>query len=67
MLSPLLTQREAASILAISVRTLERLRVNGGSPKFVKVGHSVRYRPEDLERWVAARLVSSTSQRPEAV
>jgi len=32
MLSPLLTQRQAASVLSISVRSLERMRVSGGGP-----------------------------------
>ena len=45
MLSPLLTQREAAEILGISVRSLERMRVTGLGLRFVKVGASVRYQP----------------------
>ena len=42
MLSPLLTQREAASILSISVRSLEPMRVTGLGPRFIKAGKSVR-------------------------
>jgi predicted DNA-binding transcriptional regulator AlpA len=60
-MSPLLNQREAAAILAISVRTLERLRVTGTGPKFIKISHSVRYRTSDLESWVASRARGSTS------
>ena len=62
-MSPLLTQREAAAILAISVRTLERLRVSGGGPRYIKISHSVRYRDADLESWVAAQSRGSTSTR----
>jgi excisionase family DNA binding protein len=58
----LLTQREAALVLRLSERTLERLRVSGGGPSFVKAGRSVRYRERDLEAWIAERVVSSTSQ-----
>jgi excisionase family DNA binding protein len=57
----LLDQREAAKLLRLSERTLERLRVQGGGPRFVKAGRCVRYRETDLEAWIAARIVSSTS------
>jgi len=58
----LFTQREAALVLRLSERTLERLRVSGGGPAFVKAGRSVRYRQADLEVWIAARVVGSTSE-----
>lgn len=61
----LLTQREAASVLCLSERTLERMRVSGLGPKHVRLGRrSVRYRQSDLEAYIAARVVSSTSERP---
>lgn len=60
----LLTQREAATILRLSERTLERLRVQGVGPKFVRCSRrSIRYREADLNEWIAARVVASTSQR----
>jgi predicted DNA-binding transcriptional regulator AlpA len=58
----LLTQRDAATLLALSVRTLERLRVRGVGPRFVKAGKAVRYQQEALERWVAAQSRASTSE-----
>jgi excisionase family DNA binding protein len=58
----LLTQPEAARLLRLSERTLERLRVAGGGPLYVKAGRAVRYREVDLEAWIAARVVSNTSQ-----
>jgi excisionase family DNA binding protein len=59
----LLTQREAASVLRLSERTLERMRTSGlNAPKFVKMGRVVRYRVSDLEEWIAARVVGSTSE-----
>ena len=63
-MSPLLTQREAAQLLRLSERSLERFRVTGTGPRFVKVGHSVRYRETDLEAWIASRVVRSTSEEP---
>ena len=58
----LLTQSDAAKLLRLSERTLERLRLQGGGPLFVKAGRAVRYRESDLETWIAARVVSNTSQ-----
>jgi excisionase family DNA binding protein len=58
----LLTQREAAGVLRLSERTLERLRVAGGGPVYVKAGRLVRYREADLENWIASRVVASTSE-----
>jgi hypothetical protein len=57
----LMDQREAARLLRLSERTLERLRVSGGGPIYVKAGRSVRYRECDLVAWIAERIVSSTS------
>ena len=63
-MQPLLTQDEAADLLKLSVRTVERLRVTGAGPKFLKIRNSVRYRPADVEAWLASRIVSSTSEVP---
>jgi hypothetical protein len=57
----LLNQSEAARMLRLSARTMERLRVSGSGPLYVKCGRSVRYRQCDLETWIAARIVGSTS------
>jgi excisionase family DNA binding protein len=61
-MQPLLTQDEAAELLKLSVRTLERLRVTSGGPKFLKIRNSVRYRQSDVEAWIASRVVGSTSE-----
>jgi len=58
----MLTVHEAADYLRLSQRTLERLRVSGLGPKFVKCGRSIRYRQTDLEQWIASRVVRSTSE-----
>jgi hypothetical protein len=62
----LLTQRDAATTLRLSERTLERLRVSGAGPRFVKAGKAVRYREADLEVWITSRLRGSTSEGPQA-
>jgi predicted DNA-binding transcriptional regulator AlpA len=61
-MQPLLTQDELAELLKLSVRTIERLRVSGTGPKFLKIRNSVRYRPEDVQSWEASRIVGSTSE-----
>lgn len=53
----------AAKHLGLAVSTLEKLRVGGGGPPYVKMGRSVRYRLCDLESYLAQRVVASTSQR----
>ncbi|MEZ5697409.1 MAG: helix-turn-helix domain-containing protein [Sphingomonadaceae bacterium] len=51
----LLTTEEAAACLGTTKRTLEAWRYAGGGPVFVKLGgRLVRYRPRDLENFVAA-------------
>ncbi len=61
-----LTTREAAAFLKISPRTLERLRITGGGPRFTKVGTSIRsrvvYKRSDLIEWMEGRSFGSTSE-----
>lgn len=53
---PLLTPKEAAALLRVTVSTLAVWRCQGRySLPFVKVGRSVAYRLEDLEAFIAAR------------
>ena len=46
----LLNQSEAARLLRLSVRTMERMRLSGSGPRYIKCGRSVRYRVSDLEQ-----------------
>jgi predicted DNA-binding transcriptional regulator AlpA len=57
----LLSQRQAAAFLCLSERTLERWRVSGTGPAFVKLGRRVAYREIDLIEWINARVRQSTS------
>jgi predicted DNA-binding transcriptional regulator AlpA len=56
-----LNTRQAAERCGLSPRTLEKRRVVGGGPQFVRLGGAVRYRLEDLEAWIAANRRRSTS------
>jgi predicted DNA-binding transcriptional regulator AlpA len=54
---------EAASFLKISASSLNKRRVSGDGPLFVKMGRTVRYRRSDLDDWMANRLCKSTSDK----
>jgi hypothetical protein len=58
----LLTQRDAAIALRCSERTLERLRLTGRGPRYIKTTRRVLYREADLEAWLTGRLTTSTSE-----
>jgi excisionase family DNA binding protein len=55
----LLTVAEAASLLKLSPRTLDKWRLQPGvGPAFVRVGSAIRYRGSDLKDWLNSRTVS---------
>lgn len=60
--SPYMYTEAAAQFLGMGRRNLERLRVTGGGPKFVKIGRKCAYRREALEAWVESREFGSTSE-----
>jgi predicted DNA-binding transcriptional regulator AlpA len=57
----LLKEREAASALNLSIRTLRNWRVLGRGPPFLKLGRAVRYRRSDIEVWQNEAVRTSTS------
>jgi predicted DNA-binding transcriptional regulator AlpA len=65
-LRKMLRTPEAAAYCGSSSSTFCKLRLFGGGPVFVKIGRRVVYDPEDLDRWLAARRRSSTSERAQA-
>ena len=52
---------EAARILGISPRTLEKYRCHGSGPTFRKLGGRVVYAVDDLEAWADKAACNSTS------
>ena len=59
----LLREEEAAKYLDLAPRTLQDWRLTGAGPAFVKVSHPcVRYRRADLDKWIAERVRTSTSE-----
>ena len=52
---------EAARILGISPRTLEKYRCHGSGPTFRKLGGRVVYAIDDLQAWADQAACRSTS------
>ena len=59
----LLTPRQAAALLGISVRCLENWRHRGGGPQFVRISsRCTRYRRGTIRDFIAARTFASTAE-----
>jgi len=57
----LLRTTDAAKILNISRATLNTWRSRGGGPVFVKYDRAVRYRTEDLDKFISEHIRENTS------
>lgn len=57
-----MTTEEAAAFLSMSTQNLEVLRLNGGGPKYAKLGRLVRYRREALDAWLIENEQSNTAE-----
>lgn len=58
----LLTPREAAAFLHLSVSFLAKARMRGDGPPYFKPGRAVRYRESGLIEWLKSRSRLSTSE-----
>lgn len=56
-----LNTRAAAAYSGLARSTLEKLRVFGGGPDYIKIGRRVVYDLADLEQWLANHRRKSTS------
>ncbi len=54
--------RQAAELIGMSRRTLEKWRGEGTGPPFLKLGRRVLYSVADLEEWLRSRRRRSTSE-----
>ena len=61
MSKTMITEREAAPIVGMSVAWLQRKRWEGGGPPYVKYDRAVRYRMEDLMAWIEAHAGQSST------
>lgn len=63
MLNPFLCTEQAAARLHLSPATLERMRVRGDGPPFLRISQKrIIYDCEMLDAWARSRRRSSTSE-----
>jgi predicted DNA-binding transcriptional regulator AlpA len=60
-----LNVREAARFLGLSVSTMNKMRIRGDGPRYIKAGRRVLYDSRDLEEWAAQRKRNHTSEKSE--
>ena len=59
----LFTESAAAHRMGVSPRTLQKWRITGEGPPFVRLSsRCIRYRLQDMADWTQGRLRRSTSQ-----
>jgi hypothetical protein len=59
---PLYDTGEAAEYCRRGQSTLEKYRLTGEGPVFIKAGRAVRYRKSDLDTWLNSHRRRSTSE-----
>jgi excisionase family DNA binding protein len=58
----LLTPKEAAKVLKVSLSWLAKARMRGDGPPFIKIGRNIRYAEAALLQWMKSRQRMSTSE-----
>ena len=53
---------EAAEYCGLSKSTMDKYRITGEGPSFIKLGRAVVYDVVDLDQWLASKRVTSTSE-----
>lgn len=57
------SEAQAARLLGLAKKTLQKYRLTGEGPRYVRVSaRCIRYRLIDLRTWQESKLVSSTSE-----
>jgi predicted DNA-binding transcriptional regulator AlpA len=59
----LLTAKEAAKLLKVSVSWLAKARMRGDGPPYVRIGRSIRYVLAAVIQWMKSRQRLSTSEQ----
>ena len=63
MLEPLINEKQLSTLTGIPAKTWQHFRYVGKGPPFVKIGRSVRYRPSEVESWLATNKASSANSK----
>lgn len=58
----LLTAKSLAERIGVTEGCLAKWRLTGEGPRYINVGRRIAYDPRDVQTWLDARRVSSTSQ-----
>lgn len=61
-MSVYLTTKELADHLGLSVPTVQRWRIEGNGPPFIKQGNVVRYDREEIEAWIEDHKIRHAAQ-----
>jgi len=59
---PVMTPKEAAAVLKVSLSWLAKARMRGDGPRYIPLGRSIRYAEAELIQWMKSRQRSSTSE-----
>jgi predicted DNA-binding transcriptional regulator AlpA len=62
----LLNEHDVARISGLSVASVRRWRLLRQGPRYLKIGAAVRYKREDVERWLASRPTGGGQEQSEA-
>jgi len=60
-----LDTKQASELTGVAAATLECWRRDGVGPSYVKLGRLVKYRRQDLDEYMAARIVACSAERSE--
>jgi predicted DNA-binding transcriptional regulator AlpA len=63
-LENLLSENEISQIFGRSIPTLQKDRLRGNGPPFIKIGRLVRYSPSAVQAWLDDQVRRSTSDQP---
>ncbi|MET4727935.1 excisionase family DNA binding protein [Lysobacter enzymogenes] len=55
--------REAAKYLGLGVSTLDKMRMEGRGPRYLKVGNRVFYREADLTAYLDSAVIETSDSR----
>jgi len=56
---PLMSVKDLAELLQVSVKTIYDWRYRGLGPTAIRIGRHVRYEPDEIERWIALQRTYS--------
>ena len=59
----LLTPKEAANLLRVSLSWLAKARMRGDGPPYIQIGRAIRYSEAALLQWMRSRQRLSTSEQ----